>query len=71
MSLGGKRSGAGRSAASQNADTAAMRAALSGLLEVQVHIAIQALADIAQNCTSEAARVLAACAKLDRTHGLK
>jgi hypothetical protein len=48
-----------------------MRAALSGLLEGQVHIAIQALADIAQNCTSEAARVLAACAKLDRTHGLK
>ena len=46
-----------------------MRAALSGLLEGQVHIAIAALADIAQNGTSEAARVSAACAILDRTHG--
>ena len=46
-----------------------MRAALSGLLEGQVHIAITALADIAQNGTSEAARVSAAIAILDRTHG--
>jgi hypothetical protein len=69
MSRGGTRLGSGRPAGSQNADTAAMRAALSGLLEGQVHIAIQALADIAQNGTSEAARVSAACAILDRTHG--
>ena len=69
MSRGGNRLGAGRPAGSQNADTAAMRAALSGLLEGQVYIAIIALADIAQNGTSEAARVLAACAILDRTHG--
>jgi hypothetical protein len=69
MSRGGNRLGAGRPAGSQNADTAAMRAALSGLLEGQVHIAITALADIAQNGTSEAARVSAACAILDRTHG--
>ena len=69
MSRGGNRPGAGRPAGSQNADTAAMRAALSGLLEGQVHIAIQALADIAQNGTSDAARVSAACAILDRTHG--
>ena len=46
-----------------------MRAALSGLLEGQVAIAIEALADIAQNGTSESARVSAACAILDRTHG--
>jgi len=46
-----------------------MRAALSGLLEGQVAVAIAALADIAQNGTSEAARVSAACAILDRTHG--
>jgi hypothetical protein len=69
MSRGGTRAGAGRPAGSTNADTAAMRAALSGLLEGQVHIAIAALADIAQNGTSEAARVSAACAILDRTHG--
>jgi hypothetical protein len=47
------------------------RFSLSGLLEGQVHIAIQALADIAQNGTSEAARVSAACAILDRTHDLR
>jgi hypothetical protein len=40
--------------------TAAMRAALSGLLEGQVNIAIEALANIAQNGKSEAARVSAA-----------
>jgi hypothetical protein len=50
--------------------TAAMRAALLELLKGQVHISIQALADIAQNGASEAARVSAACAILDRTHGL-
>jgi hypothetical protein len=36
MSRGGNRLGAGRPAGSHNADTAAMRAALSGLLEEQV-----------------------------------
>lgn len=69
MSRGGNRPGAGRPAGSQNADTAAMRAALSGLLEGQVAVAIAALGDIAQNSTSDAARVSAACAILDRTHG--
>jgi hypothetical protein len=69
MSRGGNRPGAGRPAGSQNADTAAARAALSALLEGQVAVAIAALADIAQNGTSEAARVSAACAILDRTHG--
>ena len=69
MSRGGNRLGAGRPAGSQNADTAAMRAALSRLLEGEVHIAVAALADIAQNGTSDAARVSAACAILDRTHG--
>ena len=69
MQRGGNRPGAGRPAGSQNADTATIRAALSGLLEGQVAVAIEALADIAQNGTSEAARVSAACAILDRTHG--
>jgi hypothetical protein len=39
------------------------------LLEGQVHIAVEALADIAKNGKSEAARVSVACAILDRTHG--
>ena len=69
MSRGGTRAGAGRPAGSTNADTAAMRAALSALLEGEVHIAVAALADIAQNGTSESARVSAAIAILDRTHG--
>jgi hypothetical protein len=69
MSRGGKRPGTGRPAGSANVDTAAMRAALSALLEGEVLIAVAALADIAQNGTSEAARVSAACAILDRTHG--
>jgi hypothetical protein len=57
MPRGGTRPGAGRPAGSENVDTAAMRAA------------IEALADIAKNGTSESARVSAACAILDRTHG--
>jgi hypothetical protein len=69
MSRGGNRLGAGRPAGSQNADTVAMRAALSELLEGKVQAAIEALADIAKNGKSEAARVSAACAILDRTHG--
>jgi len=44
MKHGGRRPGAGRPAGSQNADTAAMRAALSGLLEGQVAVAIEACA---------------------------
>ena len=69
MSSGGTRAGAGRPAGSTNVDTAAMRAALSELLEGKVQAAIEALADIAQNGKSEGARVSAACAILDRTHG--
>jgi len=38
-------------------------------MEGHVHVAIAALSDIAANGTSEAARVSAACAILDRTHG--
>jgi hypothetical protein len=69
MSRGCNRPGAGRPAGSQNADTAAMRSALSGLLEGHVHIAIVALADTAESGRSETARVSAACAILDQTHG--
>jgi hypothetical protein len=69
MARGGKRPGAGRPAGSENQDTAAARAALSALMEGHVQTAIAALADIAKDGTSEAARVSAACAILDRTHG--
>jgi hypothetical protein len=69
MPSGGARTGAGRPPGSTNSDTAAMRAALSMLLEGEVHGAIEALADIARNGKSEAARVSAAIAILDRTHG--
>ena len=69
MSRGGKRPGAGRPAGSENHDTAAARAALSKLMEGHVAVAIAALSDIAQHGQSEAARVSAACAILDRTHG--
>jgi hypothetical protein len=66
---GGKREGAGRRPGSENRDTAAARAALSELTAGHVAIALAALADIAENGTSEAARVSAATAILDRTFG--
>jgi len=69
MARGGKRPGAGRPSGSENRDTAAARAALSALLDVHVKTAIAALAHIAANGQSEAARVSAACAVLDRVYG--
>jgi hypothetical protein len=69
MSRGGKRQGAGRPAGTPNADTAAARAALAELLDGHVQTAIAALAGIAKAGESEAARVSAACAILDRCYG--
>jgi len=69
VARGGKRAGAGRPAGGQNADTAASLQALAVLMDGHVKTAIAALADIAKNGTSEGARVSAACAILDRTHG--
>jgi hypothetical protein len=69
MSRGGKRPGAGRPAGSENRDTAAARAALSELASGHVETALSALAEIAASGQSEAARVSAACAILDRTYG--
>jgi hypothetical protein len=66
---GGKRAGAGRPAGSSNADTAAARQALASLMGDHVTVAIAALSEIAARGTSESARVSAACAILDRTHG--
>ena len=69
MPRGGVRPGAGRPAGSENIDTAQARRALSELASGHVEIALSALADIAASGQSEAARVSAACALLDRTYG--
>ena len=69
MPRGGARPGAGRPAGSENRDTAAARRALSELTAGHIEVALGALADIAANGQSEAARVSAACALLDRTFG--
>lgn len=69
MARGGARPGAGRPAGSENTDTAAARRALSELACGHVEVALRALADIAASGQSEAARVSAACAILDRCFG--
>lgn len=69
MPRGGKRPGAGRPAGSQNRDTAASRAALADLVAGHVETAIATLAQIAKTGESEAARVSAATAILDRAYG--
>jgi len=69
MKHGGNRPGAGRPAGSQNADTAAARSALATSIGGHIGTAIEALAYIAAHGTSEAARVSAACAILDRAYG--
>ena len=69
MPRGGKRDGAGRPAGSQNKDTAERRAVLADLVGGHVQTAIRALSDIAKDGRSEAARVSAATAILDRVYG--
>lgn len=69
MPKGGSRPGAGRPAGSENIDTAVLRRALSELVSDHVAVALSALADIAASGQSEAARVSAACAILDRCYG--
>lgn len=69
MARGGKRPGAGRPSGSENRDTAARRAALADLMDGHVQTAITALSAIAKDGESEAARVSAACAILDRCYG--
>ena len=68
MPRGGKRDGAGRPAGSQNRDTAASRAALAELVAGHVETAIETLAQIAKSVESEAARVSASVAILDRAY---
>ena len=69
MARGGKRDGAGRPAGSPNKHTAKRRAALADLVAGHVETAISTLAEIAQNGTSESARVSACTAILDRVYG--
>lgn len=69
MARGGKRDNAGRPPGTPNAATAATKAALSELAAGHVEAAMTALADIAANGQSEAARVSAAIAILDRAYG--
>ena len=69
MARGGKRDGAGRPAGSPNKHTAERRAAIADLVSDHVQTAIKSLADIAKDGQSEAARVSASVAILDRVYG--
>ena len=69
MARGGKRDGAGRPAGSPNKHTAERRAALADLVGGHVQTAIKSLSDIAEHGQSEAARVSASVALLDRVYG--
>ena len=66
---GGARQGAGRPAGSQNRATVDMKARLSMLAREYTYTAFQALVDVAENGTSETARIAAATALLDRGFG--
>jgi len=69
MPRGGKRPGAGRPSGQPNRDTAQRRAALAELVAGHVETAVAALAKIAASGESEAARISAATALLDRAYG--
>jgi hypothetical protein len=69
MQRGGKRPGAGRPKGKQNRSTEAMKATLEDLARRHTPVAINALVTIAERGESEAARVSAATAILDRGYG--
>ena len=69
MARGGSRNGAGRPAGSQNRATIDMKARLSALAREHTYTAFEALVDVAENGTSETARIAAATALLDRGFG--
>jgi hypothetical protein len=69
MGAGGKRPGAGRPKGSRDRATAAQGAALSELARQHTEPALKALVTIATTGQSEAARVSAATAILDRGYG--
>lgn len=66
---GGKRPGAGRPKGRQNKATEAMKATLEELARVHTTTALQTLVSVAAKGESEAARVSAATALLDRGYG--
>ena len=69
MARGGKRRGAGRPIGSLNQMTSALHAALADAVDAHIETAISALAELAKNGQSEAARVSASVAILDRAYG--
>ncbi len=66
---GGARQGAGRPTGSQNRATVDMKSRLSMLAREYTYTAFEALVDVAENGTSETARIAAATALLDRGFG--
>jgi hypothetical protein len=68
-SRGGTRIGAGRPAGTPNRATVDMKARLSSLAREYTYTAFEALVDVAENGTSETARIAAATALLDRGFG--
>jgi len=69
MPSGGYREGAGRPAGSTNRTTVEQSQRLSELAKAHTEAALLTLVDVAKNGRSEAARVSAANALLDRAYG--
>ena len=69
MSRGGYREGAGRPAGSSSKCTAEQSKRLSELAKTYTEDALQTLVDVARNGRTDAARVSAANALLDRAYG--
>ena len=69
MSRGGYREGAGRPADSSNKCTTEQSQRLSELAKTYTEEALQTLIDVAKNGRTDAARVSAANALLDRAYG--
>ncbi len=69
MPRGGKRRGAGRPVGSKNMHSLAEIREISTAAQSFATVALEALADVAQNSKSDAARVSASIALLDRGYG--
>ena len=69
MGHGGKRAGAGRRIGVKNKATAEARTALEALAREHTDVALNTLAAVAEKGESEAARVTASVALLDRGYG--
>ena len=69
MARGGFREGAGRPAGSTNKSSPEHSKRLSGLAKTYTEKALQTLVDVARNGRTDAARVSAANALLDRAYG--